>query len=274
MRAFVIFAPLLLIGSAAHAAETITYTYDARGRLKEVAHSGTVNNGITSCYSYDRADNRTNLTVGTGPCPTPPGFAIGDASVTEGGTLVFTVTKTGTTSSSFSVDYATANGTAVAGNDYTASSGTLTFLSSDATKTISVTTIDDSAVESSETVLVNLSNATGGTTISDSQGVGTITDNDTSNNNPPNAVNNSGSQQRCDVQVWNVTANDTDPDGDYPLTVTAVSGLGFSVYSSSEIQFISTSSTGNKVGTYTVQDSRGATAQATLTINVTGGVCQ
>lgn len=50
------------IASAAGASETITYSYDARGRLKQVARSGTVNNQ-TSSYSHDKADNRTNKTI-------------------------------------------------------------------------------------------------------------------------------------------------------------------------------------------------------------------
>lgn len=43
--------------------ETITYTYDARGRLVLVVRTGTVNNNVQSQYTYDAADNRTNVTV-------------------------------------------------------------------------------------------------------------------------------------------------------------------------------------------------------------------
>ena len=70
-----------------------------------------------------------------------------------------------------------------------------------------------------------------------------------------------------------MTANDTDPDGDYPLSLVSVTGTGFSVLSSTTIQFTSASSASNKVGTYTVQDSRGATATSTLTVTVSGGTC-
>jgi hypothetical protein len=108
-----------------------------------------------------------------------PSFAVSDATITEGGSLVFTITKTGSTSSSFSVNYATANSSAIAGSDYTATSGTLTFTAAQTSKTVSVLTTDDTTVESAETMFVNLSGATGGSTISDSQGVGTINDNDT-----------------------------------------------------------------------------------------------
>ena len=46
---------------AARAAETITYTYDAKGRVIKVVHSGTVNNGVTTEYTHDKADNRTRV---------------------------------------------------------------------------------------------------------------------------------------------------------------------------------------------------------------------
>lgn len=72
MRAFFIFAGLILLGAAAYAAETITYTYDARGRLKQVTRTGTVNNGVTTNYTYDKADNRTNKTTTGSPNPPPP----------------------------------------------------------------------------------------------------------------------------------------------------------------------------------------------------------
>ena len=56
---------------AAHAAETITYTYDAKGRLVKVVHTGTVNNGVTADYTHDKADNRTNVKT-TGSTNAPP----------------------------------------------------------------------------------------------------------------------------------------------------------------------------------------------------------
>ena len=56
-------AASLVVTAAAVASETITYTYDARGRLIKVVRSGTVNNNVSTTYSYDRADNRTNVSV-------------------------------------------------------------------------------------------------------------------------------------------------------------------------------------------------------------------
>lgn len=59
-------APALLL-----AAETITYTYDAKGRLVKVERSGTVNNGVKAEYTHDKADNRTKVTVTGSPNPPP-----------------------------------------------------------------------------------------------------------------------------------------------------------------------------------------------------------
>jgi YD repeat-containing protein len=52
----------LTCAPAALASETIAYTYDARGRLVQVLHSGTVNDGVHTTYTYDKPGNRTNVT--------------------------------------------------------------------------------------------------------------------------------------------------------------------------------------------------------------------
>lgn len=71
MRALIIFIVVLLLGATAYASETINYSYDARGRLIAVNHSGTVNNNVVTNYAYDKADNRTlkNTTGTTNPPP-------------------------------------------------------------------------------------------------------------------------------------------------------------------------------------------------------------
>ena len=81
------------------------------------------------------------------------------------------------------VDYATANDTATSGSDYAQTSGTTTaFTSGDCAgqeKTITVNVNGDSTFEPTETFVVNLSNPTNTTAITDSQGVGTIENDDT-----------------------------------------------------------------------------------------------
>ena len=75
-QAALVAVALGLIGSTAASAdpptETITYTYDARGRLIKVVHTGTVNNNNQACYKYDKADNRTNVTTTVNTPTLPP----------------------------------------------------------------------------------------------------------------------------------------------------------------------------------------------------------
>lgn len=58
---------LALSPTVVAATETVTYTYDAKGRLVQVQHAGSVNNGVTTTYAHDRADNRTNQTITGAP---------------------------------------------------------------------------------------------------------------------------------------------------------------------------------------------------------------
>jgi len=51
---------VLFVAYPAAASETISYTYDARGRLIKVERAGTVNNNVKTEYSHDKANNRTN----------------------------------------------------------------------------------------------------------------------------------------------------------------------------------------------------------------------
>lgn len=169
-------AGLAFLVAPVAASETITYTYDALGRLTAVHSSGDVNDGQAASTTYDAAGNRTNETV-TG-APTTANLSIGDASITEGGTLSFTVTRTGITSSAVSVDYATQDDTAVEPGDYTATSGTVSFAANQSTATITVLTSDDAIYEGDETLTVLLSNALGGATITTATGTGTIIEND------------------------------------------------------------------------------------------------
>lgn len=62
----------VMAASAAMAAETIVYRYDARGRLVKVERSGTVNNNVVTNYSFDKADNRLSKTTSGSPNPPPP----------------------------------------------------------------------------------------------------------------------------------------------------------------------------------------------------------
>lgn len=54
-----VLAGSVAFGTRAEASETVTYTYDAHGRVTEVVHDGGPNDGVVRSYKYDDADNRT-----------------------------------------------------------------------------------------------------------------------------------------------------------------------------------------------------------------------
>jgi hypothetical protein len=166
MSVFIFSAPLL--------AENVSYTYDAQGRLISSAITSGPVSGVNTSIIYDSAGNRTSYAVTTGGAAAPS-FTIAPATaVSSGSPLIYSVTKTGATTSPFTVSYATSNGTAVAGSDYTATSGTLTFAAgATASQLISVPTVNISTT-GSKTVMMNLSSPSGGATIVTGQGSGTI----------------------------------------------------------------------------------------------------
>ena len=69
---FLLATSLAAIGFAVQAAETIVYTYDAKGRLVKVERSGTVNQGVRTEYKHDKADNRVEKTTTGSPNPPQP----------------------------------------------------------------------------------------------------------------------------------------------------------------------------------------------------------
>ncbi|QJD71152.1 Calx-beta domain-containing protein [Marinobacterium sp. LSUCC0821] len=120
-----------------------------------------------------------------------PSFSIGDVTVNEeAGYAIFTVTKSGNTAVSASVQYATTNNGTADSGDYVSKADTLNFAKNETTKIISVAINDDAIYEGSETFGVVLSNASGAT-ISDANGVGTIKDDGTGSAN--SGGNGSGS---------------------------------------------------------------------------------
>ncbi len=113
-------------------------------------------------------------------------FSIDDVTVAEdGATATFTVSLSEApgTGESVTVDYATADGTATAGSDYTAATGTLTFAEGVGTQTITVAITDDFVVEDDESFTVTLDNESGtiggvAVVISDAEATGTIANDD------------------------------------------------------------------------------------------------
>jgi CSLREA domain-containing protein len=106
-----------------------------------------------------------------------PSLSINDPAVVEGVAATFTVTLAPASALPVTVSYATSDGSAAAGSDYTAASGTLTFAPGETTKTISVSTTNDAVAETSEQFTMTLSSPSGAT-IGDGTGAATIIDDD------------------------------------------------------------------------------------------------
>ena len=163
----------LTIATSANATETVTYSYDAQGRLVQSVISGTVNNGQISVTTFDAAGNRTNYAVSTNgtppPVPPPPPPA---------------------------------------------------------------------------------------------------------SNQPPVTVADTLSVPKCTTRTKDVTANDSDPEGNLPLVLLTVANTTPtrgtpSVLNASTIQYEAGANPGSDSVTYTVQDSLGAASTGTLAVTVT-----
>ncbi len=108
-------------------------------------------------------DDDSNRTISLSPLSVPVAEPLsGSVNAT------FTVTLSAAAGRTTTVNYATANGSALAGSDYTAASGTLSFDPGDTTKTISVAVLSDALVEGPETFTLALSGATNGTIVAGS----------------------------------------------------------------------------------------------------------
>ena len=109
----------------------------------------------------------------------PVGISVADARVEEGeGTvLAFLVTLSRTLGAALTVDYATADGSAHAGDDYQAASGTLSFRAGESSQRIEVAVLDDDHDEGEETLTLTLSNPSSGR-LTDGAATGTIENRD------------------------------------------------------------------------------------------------
>jgi uncharacterized repeat protein (TIGR01451 family) len=107
-----------------------------------------------------------------------PVATINSQTVLEGSPATFTVTLNYPPIAAATLLFATADGSALAPSDYTASSGMLTFDPGDTSETISIATVDDANVEGNEQFMVNLVSATLASIGTPGSGTGTILDND------------------------------------------------------------------------------------------------
>lgn len=146
-------------------------------------------------------------------------FSVGSYSVNEGSaSRTITVTRSGASDGATSVSYATSNGTATAGHDYAAASGTLNFSDGETIKTFDITVLSDTLDEADETVNLTLSNPTNGTGLgAQSTSVLTIIDNDPT----PSLSVNSVTANEGNSGVTGFT---------FSVTLSAASGQNVSVF--------------------------------------------
>jgi aryl-phospho-beta-D-glucosidase BglC (GH1 family) len=155
--------------------DTVTEATEAFAlRLSNPTHATLTKTSATATIQDD--DSAPPL-----PPPTPPSMSIGDVTIGEGNSgtrnAVFTVTLSKAATGAVTVNYATQNGTATAGSDYTAASGTLTFVAGETSKTVTVVVRGDTAVEANETFRVLLSQVTNAV-LTDAEATGTIANDD------------------------------------------------------------------------------------------------
>lgn len=154
--------------------------------LRNAPYNGDVSAGRSITFGFQAATGPSGGTAATGlslsgtgeePPPVLPVISVGDASVVEGNSgtqqMVFTVSLSKAATGPVTVAYATADGTATAGSDYIARSGTVTFAAGETRKTISIAINGDKVAEPDETLKLNLSSPTGAT-LADGAAVGTI----------------------------------------------------------------------------------------------------
>ncbi|TWH57208.1 putative cell wall-binding protein [Desulfitobacterium sp. LBE] len=134
---------------------------------------------------YHAGSDSAEIIIGQATQPGVLAFSNAAYTIGEGGgSVTITVTRTGGSDGAVSVDYATSDGTATAGTDYTAASGTLSFADGDAaSKTFTVAIIQDAILEGNETVNLTLSNAAGGAALGQSSATLTIMDDEVASPN-------------------------------------------------------------------------------------------
>ena len=188
-----------------------------------------------------------------------PSITINSVAVTEGGTATFTVTLSNPSASTIVVDYTTANVTAIAGSDYVAASGQVTFAPGVTTQPISVTTIGDTVFEGNETFEVRLPAATGTGTILDDEGQADVS---IVKSGPPAVAPDA-------PFAYTITVSNAGPDPATNATMTDVlpAGLTFDSATASQGSCSGTSTVICTLGTLAA----GQAATVTLTVRAAAG---
>jgi len=167
-----------------------------------------------NCPTAPNADQADDDGDGIGDtCDGTVQLSIYDTSASEGaGAATFVVTLSSPTAAAVTVDYATTDRSATAGQDYTASTGTLSFAPGDTTKQLPIGLLEDSLGEPDETFMVTLGNPSLGLTIVDGMATGTIVNDEDST--PPTVTKKTPPPRATSIILAaNVTATFNEPVG-------------------------------------------------------------
>jgi uncharacterized protein (DUF1800 family) len=134
---------------------------------------------LSACASSNKGSTSTSNATPSPPASTPAASAgtlaystSSYSAAQNAGSVTITVTRTNGSSGAVGVSYSTASGSAVAGTDFTAASGTLSWADGDSTaRTITVTLASTTAYTGSKSFTVTLSNVTGGATLAGASSV-------------------------------------------------------------------------------------------------------
>ena len=210
----------------------------------------------------------------------PPALSVGDAqAVSESaGPLVFTVTRTGSTSLPATFSWSTADVTAEAGSDFTAASGTVTIPAASSSAELQVQLVSDSVAEDDETVAVTLSTPINAVII-DGSATGVILDDDQTAARTPGVVVNPSALTVTEGGDGSYTVElSSQPAADVTVAIVGHSGTDLSLSGtdlSSDYELTFTTATWNTAQTVTVSagddDDAVADAAVTLTHTATSG---
>lgn len=224
---------------------------------------GSVGNDVPTSYVLN------GVVLGAGA----PSLNISSVSVNDGSagtTADFTVTLSQASSKTVTVNYATADGTAHAGTDYEAASGTLTFSPGTLSQSLSVTINPDTTAKANLTFQVNLSSPSGAGIVT-TWGVGTIVDTIGLPPTPPVANNVSTETVEGTAVTLNVLSDASDPNG-YTLSLASYTQPGNGIVTKNSSGMLVYTPAASYLGAdsfaYTVSDGHGETATGTVSMTV------
>ena len=155
---------------------TVTPTNDT---IFEVTETAILTLATGTGYTVGTTNNAATVNIADND-PQPTINLSANQTIVEGNTnpqnVSYTVTLSNASSQTITVQYATANGTAIAGSDYTSTSGTLTFNPGVTSQVINIPILNDSLNEADETFTLNLTTATNATLGTAKTATTTITD--------------------------------------------------------------------------------------------------